>query len=324
MISVICFSKDRPLQLEAYIESLMFYSGISENFISILYTETDGISYASLLGKYPSINWIRESAFRNDLLGLVDSSSDYILFGCDDVFFTDHFDLNAALSCLNEDSTIFGFSLRLGLNLHSIPNIRLVNGIAYWEWQSAAKGNWSYPWDVSASIYRRDFVYSYLNATPGAKNPNHFEAILAEMIGKKYQGIQKRLACFERSKCLTLTVNRVQDEFANEFDGSQSTEVVELYSSFSAGKYLDWPKFHNTKNRIIHVDSSYFSLTDQISPPYPKLEVMSQSPKIGLHTDAYLRMRILFWKYFIGLKENVRPWLPRRVMQFLRTLMRGL
>jgi hypothetical protein len=322
MISIICFSKDRPLQLEGYIQSVLFYSGLPPQALSILYADSPTTSYSALVQKYPLVNWVRETQFHADLSRLVAAAHDYVLLGCDDVFFTDHFDPSIPLKMLAKDSDLFGFSLRLGLNLHWLPKLRLDGNVAQWEWRTAPAGNWDYPWDVSASIYRREFIANYLHATPAAINPNRFEGFLADSCLDDARAIGSKLACFKRSKCLTLTVNRVQDEFPNEFDDSAETDIASLYRAHISGQQLDWPSFYQAENRLIHVDSKYFRTSDIIMPP----DIAKGGKQTGLiecfASSLRLRFRLVFWRYFFKFKLALRPWIPHRVMALMRKLVR--
>lgn len=322
MLSVVCFSKDRPLQLEAYLQSLIWYSGIKASLITVLYAESPEISYDKLRERYPEVNWRREVSFYTDLLDIVHTAHDHILLGCDDVFFTGHFDINLALERLTSDPKIFGFSLRLGLNLHSLPNVTQRGGILDWDWTEAPSGHWNYPWDVSASIYRRTDVENYLATTPDAINPNRFESIRAKTLETSHEGVAPRLAAFTRGKCLTLTVNRVQDEFPNEFDGSRETDIQSLYRAHLAGQQLDWPSFDGAHNKVIHVDSSYFRLCNEINPPQIKLEDIAIQPSDAWLDHRQLRLKVFFWRYFVKLKEAVRPYISRSLMRALRKMLR--
>jgi hypothetical protein len=322
MLSIICFSKDRPLQLEGYIQSVLFYSGLPPGALSILYADSPATNYSALVRKYPLVNWVRETQFHADLTRLVEAAHDYVLLGCDDVFFTDHFDANISLACLAKDSDVFGFSLRLGLNLHWLPELRVEGEVAQWEWRTAPAGHWGYPWDVSASIYRREFIADYLHATPAAINPNRFEGFLADSCRDASRVIGAKLACFKRSKCLTLTVNRVQDEFPNEFDDSAETDIASLYRAHISGRQLDWPSFYQAENRLIHVDSKYFRTSDTIMPPGIARDGVQTGLIQSLASDIRLRLRLVFWRYFFKLKVALRPWIPRRVMALLRKLVR--
>lgn len=322
MISIICFSKDRPLQIEAYLQSLLFYSGLPPQALSVLYVDSPATSYSVLIEKYPLINWVRETDFYADLCRLVEASENYVLLGCDDVFFTDHFDPTLPLKILATDPDIFGFSLRLGLNLDWLPNLRLNGDVAQWEWRTAPAGNWDYPWDVSASIYRRQFILDYLRSTPTATNPNRFESFLALSCRDQARAIRPKLACFKRSKCLILTVNRVQDEFPNEFDNSAETDITSLYRAHISGQQLDWPSFYQAENHLIHVDSSYFRTCTNIKPP----NIKQHSARIGLiqsfATILCLRIRIIFWRVAYIIKLLVRSSVPSGLRVLLKKLLR--
>jgi len=318
MISVICFSKDRPLQLESYIQSVLFYSGLPLQAMNILYTDSPSTSYSALVNKYPQINWVRESNFHKDLTGLIAKSGDYVLLGCDDVFFTDHFDTRIPIEMLAKDSDLFGFSLRLGLNLDWLPDLRLNGDTAQWEWRTAPNVNWDYPWDVSASIYRRDFIAEYLHATPSATNPNRFEGFLADACREGSWKIGSKLECFKRSKCLTLTVNRVQDVVPNEFDNSAETDIASLYRAHISGQYLDWPSFHQAENRLIHVDSKYFRLSNSITNPEANIDATKSGLIHLLLNNVHLNFRLLLWRYTWKLKLAIRTWMPRKMLALLR------
>jgi hypothetical protein len=322
MLSIICFSKDRPLQLEGYIQSVLYYSGLPPQALNILYVDTPTTSYSALIQKYPLVNWVRETQFHADLSRLVAKAHDYVLLGCDDVFFTDHFDPAIPIKLLASDLDLFGFSLRLGLNLDWLPELSLSGDVAQWEWHRAPTGNWDYPWDVSASIYRRDFISEYLQMTPTAINPNRFEGFLADACRDSTRSIGSKLACFMRSKCLTLTVNRVQDEFPNEFDNSAETDVTSLYKAHMSGQQLDWPSFYQAENRSIHVDSSYFRTSEKITLPNIKQFGTSTGLIKSLGGNLRLRIRMVFWRIAFKIKLALRFLVPIRLRVLLRKLVR--
>jgi hypothetical protein len=161
-ISVIVFSKDRPLQLQAYLESLFYYSSIKEDAIYVLYQPTQSISYQELIRKNPNIHWVEETNFTADLITIINEAKDFILWGCDDVFFKSFFDLNICIKALSQDPKIFGFALRLGENIQ--PNVEMISRGDYLlcDWTKAPQGYWSYPWEVSASIYRKSDVMEFI------------------------------------------------------------------------------------------------------------------------------------------------------------------
>jgi hypothetical protein len=272
MVSVIIFSKDRPLQLEGYLTSLMFYSGIREENIHILYTSIPGISYEILVEKYKRINWINESSYSADLNRLIRASENYIMFGCDDVFFIETMNINHAFEALEQDKSIFSFHLRLGLNIENRPQLEQHPKYLKWNWTQTNSMHWNYPWEVSAAIYRKSDVLSIIDRIDFSlmKSPNYFEDLIVKGVREREIAIQPNLASFYKGKALTLTVNRVQEDYKNPFDQTDSTSVEDLYNEYLANKFLDWRKFENSLNTYIHVNSSYFSLTNEDPANYKR------------------------------------------------------
>lgn len=93
MISIIVFSKGRPMQLHAYLENLLKFSDAQEDQITILYCETEGIRYDKVMKAFPKISWVIEKKFENNLKEAVSGAGEYIMFVCDDVVFTHAFSL---------------------------------------------------------------------------------------------------------------------------------------------------------------------------------------------------------------------------------------
>lgn len=265
MISTIVFSKDRPLQLEGYLTSLMHYSGIKSNNINVLYKGTNEISYDRLISKYPDINWVAESNYSEDLKRLISDAEDFILFGCDDVFFKEYFNINHPVETLRKDDSLFAFHLRLGVNIEGCPKVQDNLKFIKWDWTATKSMHWNYPWEVSAAVYRKEDVLKIINSIDFSlcRTPNYFEDLIFKGISAGEIKIQSHLASFHSGKALTLTVNRVQDDYKNPFDKTSGTSVEELYQYFEDGMFLDWRKFENKINTYIHVDSAYFSLTKE-------------------------------------------------------------
>ncbi|WP_113660531.1 hypothetical protein [Pedobacter nanyangensis] len=263
MISIIVFSKDRPLQLEAYLTSLMYYSGLKEQNFTILYKATENIKYEKLIKKYSNITWIDEQNYAADLKNAIEKANDFLIFGCDDVFFKEYMNINHALDVLRKDEEVFSFHLRLGRNIENKPRYEENKNYIKWDWTLAKGMHWNYPWEVSAAVYRKKDVLSIIDSLDFnlCRSPNYFEDLIAQSIMNGNIVVQKKLAAFASGKALTLTVNRVQDDYQNPFDSSSETSIEDLYRLYEEGMFLDWKKFENAINTYIHVDSSYFSVT---------------------------------------------------------------
>ena len=328
MLSVICFSKERPLQLQAYLESLLHFSGLKENYISILYKESGDIKYEKLKNKYPDVTWKAETNFNSDLNKMISKAENFILFGCDDVIFKSFFDPNYCIKTLQRDDDIYAFSLRLGTHITGVPNLNVNNRHFEWSWQGIRNPSWNYPWEVSGSIFRKSEVEVYLKHIGSCNNPNYLEDLFYQKVYKNGKilndlKIPGKLTCFKKSKCMTLTINRVQEEFQNEFDDSLPTDIRSLYENFINGYRIAWESFIDTDNSVIHVNSKYFCLTrDEKPQPVSLIEQEGAFITAIPNISVSLRIKVLFYQYFIPFKEWIRPFVPRKVIQWLRTLVR--
>jgi hypothetical protein len=326
MISIICFSKNRPLQLKAYLESLFYCSGIPQQYVHVIYKESEGISYEELIAQYPLINWKLETDFFSDLTKVVATSEKYILFGCDDVLFKAPFNANTCIKALASNPQLLSFSLRLGANITDVPKLIASNQYLYWNWTTAKSNHWKYPWEVSAAIYRKELVEQYLQTINSSKSPNFLEDMFyQEKYSGFYQYISREypyIACFEISTCFTITINRVQEDYLNEFDNSKATDIHTLQSYLLQGKRIEWEINLTRKNSNIHVGAEYFSLTNE-EPPVRKFvtgEVVADGAafKDNFKLSNKLKLKIFFARVLIPVKEGLRPYIPRTIIKRLK------
>lgn len=322
MLRTICFSKDRPLQLEAFIESLMHYSGLLARDISVIYTSSDGISYDRLIARHPQVDWVREADFHSDLRDIVARAGDYVLLGCDDVVFKDYFDLNTPIRVLQDDVDVFGFSLRLGTNIRFMPPVDTRDGLLVWDWRAARNNYWSYAWEVSASVYRAQFVLDYIDCRSHLSNPNRFEAYLAKDITADPGVVPPKLACFPTSRCVTVTMNRVQDEYPNEFDDSGQTTPKELFAQYESGLRYDWPKLFRWHNKSVHSGAEAFHLSKTVTPRSVAYAARSGDMAVSHHRSSMLWARVLYWRLMIIIWESARKYMPETLLTLIRRVAR--
>lgn len=320
MLRALCFSKDRPLQLEAFIESLMHYTGLEASDISVVYTSSAGITYDTLIARHPDVDWVVETDFQRDLKAVLAKVEGYVLLGCDDVVFKDYFDLNTPIRTLQNDPDIFGFSLRLGTNIRFVPDVEESGDILLWDWRQARNEYWRYAWEVSASVYRAEFVRDYLERRDDLTNPNRFEAYLARDIAADPGIVPPKLACFPTSRCVTVTMNRVQDEFPNDFDDSAETDPKDLFENYRSGLHYDWPKLFRWNNKAVHTGSEAFHMAPTVTPPEKSYVAGGGAPKAAPRTVRLLRARILFWRVMIAVWERARRYLPESVLKAVRKI----
>ncbi|MDD6157370.1 MAG: GT-D fold domain-containing glycosyltransferase [Lachnospiraceae bacterium] len=276
MSNILVFSKNRPMQLHAYLESLMMFSKIEWDKISVLYSHKDNISYEKVKGCFPRVNWIYEIDFEKQLKKWIsDCNDEFMMFGCDDVVFKDYFCIAEMENFLKNHEDVFGVSVRLGNNLVDYPrNVCHEDGFCMWDWHAINADNFHYPWELDCTIYRTCDVKSIIEKCMiQIKNPNYFEEFV-ELSPDTYISRDK-LACYDgQGKAIVITVNRVQDTHCNPIDDSRRTDPETLsYLYNKKGYRLDIVKISRKKNKVIHVDSSYFILI-------PKLPKTKRNGKI--------------------------------------------
>jgi len=168
MISNIVFTKNRPLQLHGYLESL--YKHFPQNLIQtyILYkVELFQQQYGQLFKTFPDCIVIKENDFHSDFLRtLNDVNTRYILFGVDDVVYFDTVDFEVIDETFEQfPEDIFGFSLR-----HSPQNAKASESVEriFADGQRVYKMNWQaikeYPFELCATVYPTALVKRVINS----------------------------------------------------------------------------------------------------------------------------------------------------------------
>ena len=265
MSSVIVFSKDRPMQLHAYLESMLVFSDIEENHISIIYVESENISYEKVKNKFSYAKWIKQSDFYLDTLSCIQIAEAEVMFGCDDVVFTGPFSIKIAEEILRNEASIWGFSMRLGRNIEPFPSQAISSkDLCIWEWTTAENPHFAYPWELDCTVYRKEDVIKIMTQISAdlLRNPNDLEAIPAN--NAHWMITKKRMCSYVHSKAIVITVNRVQDEYPNVYDDTKKTDVQTLADLYSKGKTLDVERISklSLNTNQIHVGADFFILRD--------------------------------------------------------------
>lgn len=261
-ISIIVFSKGRPMQLHAYLESLFLFSDATRDMVTVLYCETESIRYEKLMQSFGQVKWVKESKFENDLKEIITDAGEYIMFGCDDVVFTHKFSLEKASDYLRDNEQVFGYSMRLGENIRPVPeNLSTEDAVLEWRWDCPYQ-HYNYPWELDCTLYRReDVVRMTMEEETAIKNPNYYEAMITPD-NRKERIIRPNMASNRQSGCaIVITVNRVQETHQNGFDDSMLTDIYSLDRLYNdEGNTLDIEKIASMDNSMIHVGAEYFIL----------------------------------------------------------------
>ena len=183
MIANIVFTKNRPLQLDAYLRSLHKHLPAQLLQTCILYKpELFDQEYQHLFKDYPGCTVINENDFFSDFLTLLNEvTTKYILFGIDDVVYFDSVDFEVVDETFAKFSqNIFGFSLRFGGNTIQADDEPISeNTVAG---QTVYAINWAqgrtpatrYPFELCATIYPtsliKRIITSGLNNNPVIRN----------------------------------------------------------------------------------------------------------------------------------------------------------
>lgn len=176
-ISNIVFTKNRPLQLHAYLES--FYRHFPADLIQtyLLYKpELFQKEYKELFSNYPDCKIIEERDFSSDFFRILSQiNTRYILFGIDDVVYYDSVDFDVIDNVFeNYPNEAMGFSLRIGKNTvqdgDKIEDID-INGQRVYKasWTASQSPNIKYPFELCATIYRTSVVKTIISS---AQNQN--------------------------------------------------------------------------------------------------------------------------------------------------------
>jgi len=176
MISNIVFSKNRPLQLEAYLESLYrhFPREVIQTYI-IYKVELFDEQYEMLFGKFSDCVIIKESDFHSDFLEILSRvNTKYILFGIDDVVYFDSVDFNVIDETFCEHAEdILGFSLRFSPEAEflkdsgdTITNVTVAGQKVFrLDWKNGRSPHSRYPFELCSTVYTTDLVKRVINHT---------------------------------------------------------------------------------------------------------------------------------------------------------------
>ncbi len=119
LLNCIIFSKDRPMQLDLLLESILLNFDVEDYKLNILYKPSNDYfqkGYDLLIKKYPKFNFKKEESLKQDLISLFEDSN-YTTFLTDNDIIYNSFKLNNDelhnIFMLTEANC---FSLSLGLN----------------------------------------------------------------------------------------------------------------------------------------------------------------------------------------------------------------
>ncbi len=211
MITNIVFTKNRPLQLDGYLQSLHKHLPAQLQRTCILYKpELFDQEYQHLFKDYPDCTVINENDFFSDFLTLLNEvTTKYILFGIDDVVYFDSVDFEVIDETFARFSeNIFGFSLRFGGNTiqagdEPISENTVAGQTVYAvNWAQGQSATTRYPFELCATIYPtsliKRIITSAFNDNPVIKKVFAPSSILIKGLAKvvSTRGVLKSFGYF--------------------------------------------------------------------------------------------------------------------------------
>lgn len=280
-LATIVFSKDRPLQLDATLQSLrMNCIDVSLTRIQVLYATSTAYfaaQYRVLAGQHPDVTLVREANFKADLVRLATSST-HLLFLVDDTLFVDSLSLATAVRTLARDPGCLGFSLRLGRNTtycytldkpQRLPAFQQLDmDVLGFDWPGA-DFDFGYPIEVASSLFRSSDLLPLLQALVYT-NPNTLETALATA-APSFASTCPRLACYARSKALSVPANLVQTAWDNRIGGRPELTSTALAKAFALGQRLDVAHYRGYLPASAHEELEFVFVRD---PDVPTVSVV--------------------------------------------------
>lgn len=234
-MNCIVFSRDRALQLEAFLCSVALHA--PELSLTVLYRSTTARfeeAYSELKRLHSDVTWVHETTFRRSLLELIGDAAFTVFHTDDDVYFRtpSPFELRSDEVC---------FSLRLGLNTvysysldveQRLLGARVVGERVSWNWRSQGPGELGYPLALNGHVFRTAEVHRWLEEAQFT-NPNSLEAAL------QYANpdLPPLIASFRHSVVVSIPANIVNETHANRHGAY--ADPGELNERFLAGERID-------------------------------------------------------------------------------------
>ena len=273
-VRVICFSKDRPFQLKEYLRSFLLMS-LDDVDLCVLYKKSDryASSYERVEAMFPTVRFVRETSFYNEMQELVSGDYNYIQFDVDDSVYYREFRMKDAFDAL-ADPKVLNFQWGMHPRCdHSqtqdwaaikVPQLEDRGNFFCWS-RSDGTGSWSWPFKLTSSVYRAEVCLEIIRSLGPAviTTPNTFEleAVRFSMRGRLFATRGSRLfaarplsACPKVAVSSCIAVNVVQEDCPPRIEGDGIALGPERLDSLLAeGMELDLDYYRNQSFNSSHI-----------------------------------------------------------------------
>lgn len=241
MTNLIIFSKNRPMQLQATLDSIEIYTKGFFNNIDVVYAANNDeyrYGYNILKKRKPYVNFIEQKDFEKDIKGCF--KMDFTCMAADDDIVFSEF--NKGLFRVFNNPEVCCFSLRLGKNIdfcysnnkpNKIKNYTEDGEFMYWDWRNEEL-DFAYPLSVVSHIFRTDFIKS-LSDRISFKNPNTYEAELQSLVDE----CSPKMASYKHSRIVGVPANSVNSSWTNRNGLEHAYSTRELIDMYTDGKIID-------------------------------------------------------------------------------------
>lgn len=254
MLTIIIFSKDRPIQLDLAIKSIKKNIQI-ESDIKVIYgfSNLDFLrAYERLACEYTDIQFLDDQA--NDfgwcVMNIAEKAREFIMFFPDDnIFYKKSTTTDLDLSKLFADSSIAALSLRLGRNIAGMrfsykqSEITRIFGVheVYHRMEYPANSYWANPLSLDGHIFKKSVISPIIKDIYKQKmltHPNELEKMLL-----RYFFEMPPFIAVEFHSCVVNSPNnRVQELVKNWFGRLFPVGKDELLVEFIRGKRVSLEK----------------------------------------------------------------------------------
>jgi hypothetical protein len=265
----VIFSKDRPMQLDLTLKTnekecieknarneIVLYKARNERYEN---------AYQQVSLEHPSVQFLKENNFKLDLYECIKKKK-YVLFVVDDCIFTRKYSTSTISNFLDICDGALGFSLRLGINTKICYPLYIENDIPYMQkigtniyafsWKEAGTGDFSYPLELSSSVYRVKDIRPIIEGIHYT-NPNQLEWIMYNYIPNLTN--KQFLLSYETSPAFCNPINRVQEENNNRVGLNPDYTIENMLEYYEKGYRIKTDSFDGFISNGAHqeVDIEY-------------------------------------------------------------------
>lgn len=265
----VIFSKDRPLQLHATLESFQDHvTGIDAEDVFVILKASNATFqkyYRKVKFTFKKFIFIQESNFKQDLLSIVANPYySHILFSVDDNIFSLPISVAKIMQLTDEHPRAIGFSLRLGTNItfchtknqqQTLTTFREIDSdVILWNWKEEEL-DFGYPLEVSSSVYRTSLLKNLCQKL-AYENPNTLEHQLDLYKNNVFTSFPWLLS-FKTSRCFCLPMNLTQQQYKNRHSKDDRYSIDSLLNVYKSGKKMNMHSVYKSIPESPHVETKY-------------------------------------------------------------------